>query len=187
VTLSAAEYQRLTGRIDGASTSSSFAQSRPTAAAAAQTRPTWIIDSGASHHFTGSPIQGGTAGSHYPPVALADGTSAPVVGLGSVPLSSSVTLQSTLHVPSFSRSLISISKLTRDLQCSVTFFSGYCVFQDLHTGRMLGGELREMVSTTSIMLLTSQHYRLPLHIYSTTVWDIPRSRISGSWCLSVVG
>ena len=35
--------------------------------------------------------------------------------------------------------LLSINKLTKSLNCSVTFSLGYCVFQDLKTGRKIGG------------------------------------------------
>lgn len=44
-----------------------------------------------------------------------------------------------LHVPSFSFNLISVSALTKDLNCSVTFFPTHCVFHDLKTGQVIGG------------------------------------------------
>ncbi|MCR2848058.1 GAG-pre-integrase domain-containing protein, partial [Weizmannia coagulans] len=34
--------------------------------------------------------------------------------------------------------LLSVSKLAHDLNCSVSFFPGYCLFQDLVTKRTIG-------------------------------------------------
>ena len=61
-----------------------------------------------------------------------------VVSKGIVSISPNRTLHSVLHVPNLSCNLVSISKLTRDLQCVVKFFPSYCEFQDLHLGRMIG-------------------------------------------------
>ena len=43
-----------------------------------------------------------------------------------------------LHVPNLSCNLLSISKITSDLQCQTNFYSSYCEFQELTTGRMIG-------------------------------------------------
>lgn len=43
-----------------------------------------------------------------------------------------------LCVPEFKYNLLSVSKLTRELQCSVNFFSTFCVFQDLFIGKVKG-------------------------------------------------
>lgn len=40
-------------------------------------------------------------------------------------------------MPSFANSLLSISALTRDLNCKIEFFSYYFVFQDLQTGKTI--------------------------------------------------
>ena len=61
-----------------------------------------------------------------------------VVSKGIVSISPNITLHSVLHVPNLSCNLVSISKLTRDLQCVAKFIPSYCEFQDLHTGRMIG-------------------------------------------------
>lgn len=42
-----------------------------------------------------------------------------------------LTLDFTLHVPNFFTNLLSVSRLTKSLNCLVTFFSTSCVFQDL--------------------------------------------------------
>lgn len=45
-----------------------------------------------------------------------------VSGKGSIVCTSDLTLSSVLHVPSFPNNLLSISAITRDLNCKVTFF-----------------------------------------------------------------
>ena len=76
--------------------------------------------------------------SSHPGVTLANGTSVPVHGSGSVNIPSIFSLPSVLHVPNFPFNLMSISKLTKQLNCSVTFFSGSVVIQDLKTQKMIG-------------------------------------------------
>ena len=100
----------------------------------------WIIDSGASDHMTGLSY----LFSSYTPCAgnikvrIADGSFASIAGKGSVVLSDSITLQSVLHVPKLTCNLLSISKLTRDLNCAANFLPTSCVFQDLCSGKMIG-------------------------------------------------
>lgn len=83
------------------------------------------------------------SGSHSlgkaPLVTLAAGSTTNVDGLGSITLNSSHSLDSILHVPRFPYSLMSVSKLTKSLNYSVTFFPGSCVFQDLLTGKKIDG------------------------------------------------
>ena len=61
-----------------------------------------------------------------------------MVGKGTVSILLNTTPHLVLHVPSLSCNLVSISKLTRELQCGVKFFLSYCEFQDLHSGRTIG-------------------------------------------------
>ena len=49
-----------------------------------------------------------------------------------------MTLKSVLHVPKLTYNLLSVSKLTKDLNCVVTFFSSHCEFQDRSSGKMIG-------------------------------------------------
>ena len=100
----------------------------------------WIIDSGATDHMTNNASQFNT----YTPspgnrkVKVADGTLATLAGYGTIYLTSSLILKNVLHVPKLSVSLLSIHKITTDLQCHVTFFPSYCMFQDQHMGKMIG-------------------------------------------------
>ena len=43
-----------------------------------------------------------------------------------------------LHVPKLSNNLLSIQKVTQDLNCAVVFFHSHCVFQDLAIGKTIG-------------------------------------------------
>ena len=100
----------------------------------------WILDSGATDHMTGT----SQLFSSYKPVAgnfkvkIADGSYANVAGKGPIPLSSNLTLKDVLHVPTLSYNLLSISKFTKDHNCTAHFYSSGCVFQDLTSGEMIG-------------------------------------------------
>ena len=56
-------------------------------------------------------------------VRIADGTISSVSGKGLIHAIASLLLSSVLHIPNFSINLLSLSGITWDLNCSVTFFS----------------------------------------------------------------
>src|SRR4051812_14758705 len=95
-------------------------------------KETWIVDSGATNHMTHS----STEFISYTPcpsnkkIVTADGTFITVAGKGDIPLSQNLILRDVLHVPKLSAKLLSIHKLTTDLQCLVTFTPTLCKFQD---------------------------------------------------------
>jgi len=74
----------------------------------------------------------------FPSVTLADGSTSSVLGSGTIHLTPSFSLSSVLHLPNLSFNLISTSQLTHDLNCVVMFFSGYCLFQDRVTKKIIG-------------------------------------------------
>ncbi|XP_073112311.1 uncharacterized protein [Elaeis guineensis] len=130
----------------------------------------WVVDSGASNHMTGSfrdfvsyiPCSG------HDKVRLADGSFTPISGKGSIKCTFELPLSSVLHVPRFPINLLSISAITNDLDCAVTFFKTHCVFQEPKTGRKLGtgkmrnglyyleGGVSEGYSETSLTVSSSQ-------------------------------
>ena len=63
--------------------------------------PEWIIDSGASRHVTGnaSELSSYTHLTMPKSIQIADGTTQPVVGIGTVKCIDSVTLSNVLHAP----------------------------------------------------------------------------------------
>ncbi|XP_073109385.1 uncharacterized protein [Elaeis guineensis] len=105
------------------------------------TSNSWVIDSGASSHMTGAPnsfISYSPCSGHNK-VRIADGSFTPVSGKGSIDCTPNLRLSSVLHIPSFPTNLLSISSVTRDLNCSVTFWPSHCLFQEQRTGKILGG------------------------------------------------
>ncbi|XP_070057489.1 uncharacterized protein [Nicotiana tomentosiformis] len=100
----------------------------------------WIIDSGASEHMT----EKSNFFSTYTPCAgnnkikIADGSFSAIAGKGIVKLSPSLTLHDILHVPKLSCNLISVSKLTRSLNCRAILDSDLCEFQDKVSRKMIG-------------------------------------------------
>ena len=67
-------------------------------------------------------------------VKVVDGSYSVVAGVGSIKINSTITLNSVLHIPSLSCNLISISKITKELNCVVNFSSSMCVFSGLDYG-----------------------------------------------------
>ncbi|KAG2689059.1 hypothetical protein I3760_09G123000, partial [Carya illinoinensis] len=100
----------------------------------------WIIDSGASDHMTGDEKLFSTYNPCYKnlTVRIADGSLSKVAGTGSVRVSENITLDSVLLVPKLNCNLLSISKLTRDLNCVTKFGSNLCEFQVLDSGKTIG-------------------------------------------------
>jgi GAG-pre-integrase domain len=75
-------------------------------------------------------------------VQTADGTSQPISDIGLVRCSSSITLSSILHVPSFPVNLLSVNFLVDQLNCTVLFDKNVCIFQERETGRKIGTGVR---------------------------------------------
>ncbi|KAG6502797.1 hypothetical protein ZIOFF_035085 [Zingiber officinale] len=100
----------------------------------------WVIDSGATDHMTNAANSfiSYSLSSGQEKVIIADGTKATVAGKGSIKLTDHFFLSSALHVSSVSINLLSVSSITKQLQCSVTFFPDHCVFQDLETKQTIG-------------------------------------------------
>lgn len=100
----------------------------------------WVIDSGASDHMTGNSNIFSDFSTHasVAHVTIADGSTTKVLGSGTVNLSPSISLSSVLSLPKFSFNLLSVTKITNNLQCSVKFYPDYCIFKDLKTKRVIG-------------------------------------------------
>ena len=100
----------------------------------------WIIDFGATDHMTSC----AKLFSSYTPspgnvkVKIADGSLSTVAGTGSIEIYPNIVLNLVLHVLKLSYNLISISKLTRDQNCSASFSQYFCDFQDRILGKRIG-------------------------------------------------
>lgn len=90
----------------------------------------WIIDSGATDHMTNSSKYSHT----YTPcssskkIVTADGSLSIVPGEGNIKINPNLILENVLHVLKLFTNLISIVKLSKDLNCKVTFFPSHCEF-----------------------------------------------------------
>ena len=103
----------------------------------------WVIDSGATDHMPGNSSLFSTFQSHpsTSSVTLADGSQPCVLGSDTIFPTPSLPQSSILNLPHFSFNLISVSKLTRTLKCYISFFPGFCLFQDPMTKQIIGGGL----------------------------------------------
>lgn len=100
----------------------------------------WILDFGAYDHVVGNPS---LISNLSPPniphnITLANGSKAQVTGIGQASPLSSLSLNYVLFVPGCPFNLISISKLTDSLNCSITFSSKSFCIQDCNTGKTIG-------------------------------------------------
>ncbi|CAH9110065.1 unnamed protein product [Cuscuta epithymum] len=100
----------------------------------------WIIDSGASEHITCDDNDMFNIFAHppEPAVRIPNGDSIPVSAVGSLYLSNGFYLRRVLYVPQFKCNLLSASRLTNDLNCTLTFFSNFCILQDLASRKLIG-------------------------------------------------
>jgi len=150
----------------------------------------WIIDSGATYHISSSSQSFFQRDNNcsLPPVLLPSGETTNIVTKGSLPLNSTYYLHDMLCVPTFKVNLMSVSRLTRGLNCSVTFFPYWCILQDLATRRMISlGKQRDglyylvAIATKKSMVQPTPPLHRPacnLTISSTDLWHKRLGHIS---------
>ena len=99
----------------------------------------WIIHSGATDHMTFDPND---FSNMTPPrrtcIANANQVTYPVTWAGIVPLSLSLSLAHTLLVPSLSNKLMSMSQVTKELNCVVPIYSTFCLLQNILSKDIIG-------------------------------------------------
>ncbi|KAJ9698075.1 hypothetical protein PVL29_007267 [Vitis rotundifolia] len=100
----------------------------------------WILDSSASDHISGNKdlFSSITTTSALPTVTLANGSQTVAKGIGLAHPLPSLPLTSVLYTPECSFNLISINKITRTLNCSITFSDKFVTLQDQHTRKTIG-------------------------------------------------
>ncbi|XP_075077106.1 uncharacterized protein LOC142163859 [Nicotiana tabacum] len=106
----------------------------------------WIVDSGANRHMIGSfkGIQNYSLCPKGDNVKIANGSLTAISGIGYVICTPNIKLSSVLHVPEFPVSLLSVSAITKALNCKIEFFPDHCIFQDFQTEKRIGsGRLRD--------------------------------------------
>nr|BAK64102.1 gag-pol polyprotein [Eustoma grandiflorum] len=99
----------------------------------------WIFDCGATDTMTFDPTdlltQSPPLKSH---VETASGDTIPVQASGPITITPDITLQNCLLVPSLSTKLLSISQLTKALDCVVLMYPSFCLLQDIRTQAIIG-------------------------------------------------
>lgn len=105
----------------------------------------WIVDSGASHHMTGSLNLLSDVCDLAPiPVELPDGAKVTALKAGKLQLGNGIYLNNILFVPNLHCTLIYVSKLAKELNCLVTFVDELCVIHDRNSRILIGtGEQRD--------------------------------------------
>ncbi|KAK2994898.1 hypothetical protein RJ640_001881 [Escallonia rubra] len=100
----------------------------------------WIVDTGATNHITHdvNSLSNVEQQHNIPPFQIHDGKTVPVHALRQITLGKRLILDQVLGVPDFCFNLMSVSKLTRDLNCTLTFWQNFFVIQDLHSRRLIG-------------------------------------------------
>lgn len=68
----------------------------------------------------------------------ANGGSFPVLGAGSVEISPKIKLSNCLYVPSLSCKLLSISQVTKELNCVTLIYPTFCLLQDIRSREIIG-------------------------------------------------
>ena len=102
------------------------------------TKP-WFIDSGASNHMTSEQnfFHSYKFNSNPGKVVVTDGSFTPIIGKGSILVTPRLTLDSVLHVLNLPCNLLSISKLTKSLNCYLIIYPPHGIFQDLTMGKRI--------------------------------------------------
>ncbi|GKC43676.1 retrovirus-related pol polyprotein from transposon TNT 1-94 [Tanacetum coccineum] len=105
----------------------------------------WVIDSGSTEHIThdASILENKTKSCFETPIIIPNGDAIPVEGKGEFRLPRGSKIKGVLHIPKFTCNLLSVSRLSKDLQSAITFFPDFCIMQKLHTRSLIGaGECR---------------------------------------------
>ena len=100
-------------------------------------------------------------------ITLANGSQTMVKGIGSTCHLPSIPLTYVLYVPDWPFNLISISKLTRDLNCLITFSDNSITLQDQSTGRTIG------IASLHLPLLALSWILLSLFIVALVIQIFP--------------
>ena len=102
----------------------------------------WSIDSGATHHVTThkqSLLKSYELNkSQKNQVHLPTGDRVDVDHIGEFTIFGDEVVKNVLHVPDFKFNMLSVSKMTKELSCFVSFYPDFCVFQDLFNGKVKG-------------------------------------------------
>ncbi|XP_075092381.1 uncharacterized protein LOC142172615 [Nicotiana tabacum] len=126
--------------VSTATTPSANAAGIPCALLASNNLQEWIIDIGATNHMVVdiellnkvSLMQTNQSKK----VHLPNGETTQVTHIGTSTLTDQDIITNVFYIPQFKYNLLYVSKLTKELKCSVAFFPDFCIFQELFSGRV---------------------------------------------------
>jgi len=100
----------------------------------------WVFDSGATDHITGnkSLFSSLSFPNPLPSVILADGSRVSSHGVGTVKIFPSITIDNVFYVPGSPFNFLSISRLTRSLDCVISFTNNFVCLQDRSSKQVIG-------------------------------------------------
>lgn len=75
---------------------------------------------------------------HEPPITIPNGERVEIEGRGDYILKNGTKRRGVLHVPKLNRNLLFVNKVSKDLQCVVTFFPNFFVMQGLTSRTLIG-------------------------------------------------
>ena len=133
----------------------------------------WIVDSGATDHMVGTKnvLTNESTVMSSGHVQLPNGDSSRVTHSGCSKLQGGDIVKNVLCVPDFNFNLLSVAKLTRQLNCCAVFYPDFFLLQDLLTGRVkeIGKENGGLYILKSPQLINiEQHHR---SVATTAVQD----------------
>nr|GMC62960.1 Integrase, catalytic core [Ipomoea batatas] len=106
----------------------------------------WVIDSGATDHIVcdGDLLNRVDVERGDFPVTIPNGDKVVVKSIGSTKLPNGVQINRVFSIPDFTCNLVSVGRLTKDCNCTLTFFSDFCIMQDLPSRKLIGvGRMRD--------------------------------------------
>ncbi|XP_027912144.1 uncharacterized protein LOC114171132, partial [Vigna unguiculata] len=100
----------------------------------------WVLDSGATDHITDnkSLFSSLSCPDHLPSVTMADGSRVSSHGVGTVNIFPSISIDHVLYVLGSPFNLLSVSRLTRSLDCIISFTKDSVCLQDRSSRHMIG-------------------------------------------------
>ena len=100
----------------------------------------WVLDSGAIDHITGNKTFFSSISTfgYLPCNTMTNDSRVSSHGVGTINLLPSLFIDNVLYVPESPFNLLSISRLTRSLECVISFTKGSVCLQDWNSGRMIG-------------------------------------------------
>ncbi|KAJ0954534.1 putative GAG-pre-integrase domain-containing protein [Helianthus annuus] len=99
----------------------------------------WIFDSGATDTMTFEPLDiRSMTQPQKSQIHTANNGTMQMKGGGVIEISPTMKLSNCLYVPSLSHKLLSISHITKELNCTVLMHPTFCLLQDIRTGVIIG-------------------------------------------------